>query len=78
MADSVYLTFRPRRVVASLALGVAVVVTVAFLARALVEGLTSFTYTIHWLETIPLLVVGVAFVVNAWLNERAETPKEQG
>lgn len=72
MADSPYLTFRPRRVAASLALGAGLVVLVAFAAKAVVEGLTSFTYTIHWLETVPVLVLGVAFLANAWLNERAE------
>lgn len=68
---SAYLHFEPRRVAVSLAIGVLAVVASAFATKALVEGLTSFTYTIHWFETVPVLVLLVAFVANGWLNERA-------
>lgn len=68
---SPYWTFRPRRVAASLAIGLAGVAGFAVLAKALVEGFTGFTYTIHWFQTVPVLVLLVAFVANGWLNERA-------
>lgn len=74
MASSAYLTFRPRRVAASLVIGAVVVVAVALLAKVVVEGLFGVPYEIHWTETVPFLVVGAAFVTNAWLNERAESP----
>lgn len=73
---SAYLHFEPRRVAASLAIGVLAVVASAYLAKTAVEGLTSFTYTIHWFETVPLLVLLVAFVANGWLNERAGEPAD--
>lgn len=71
MASSPYLTFRPRRVAASVAVALVGVPVLAVVVKGLVEGFTDLTYTIHWLETVPLLMLLVAFVANGWLNERA-------
>lgn len=73
---SPYLTFEPKRVAGSLLAAVVLVVVLAFVAKAVVEGLTDLTYTIHWFETVPFLVVGAAFVLNAMWNERAESAGE--
>lgn len=72
MARSPYLTFQPARVALSLLTGLVVVTIFAVATKALVEGTTDLSYTIHWFETVPVLVVLVAFVVNARLNERAQ------
>lgn len=68
---SAYLHFEPQRVAASLAIAIFAVVVSAYAMKGLIEGFTSFTYTIHWFETVPVLVLLVAFVANGWLNERA-------
>lgn len=70
MTQSPYLTFQPARVALSLLTGLVVVTIFAVTTKALVEGTTDLTYTIHWFETVPVLVLLVAFVVNARLNER--------
>ncbi len=70
MARSPYLTFQPARVALSLLAGLVVVTIFAVTTKALVEETTDLTYTIHWFETVPVLVLLVAFVVNAWLNDR--------
>lgn len=71
VASSPYRTFRPKRVAVSLLAAVAIVSVGAFAMKALIESTTSLTYTIHWFETVPLLVLAVAFVVNGALNEHA-------
>lgn len=76
MPRSPYWTFRPARVGLSLLAGLIVVPLFAVATKGLVEGTSDLTYTIHWLETVPPLVLLVAFVVNARLNERAEGSKD--
>lgn len=76
MARSPYLTFQPARVALSLLAGLVVVTIFAVSTKALVEGTTDLTYTIHWFETVPVLVLLVAFVVNARLNERGRGGEE--
>lgn len=76
MSRSAYLTLEPRNAVLSVVAAVVVVVVVGVVTKALVEGLTSFTYTIHWFETVPVLVLLVAFAVNGWLNERDRRDQE--
>lgn len=71
MASSPYLTFQPRRVALSLLAALVVVPAGALVTKTLVEGLTSLTYTIHWTETVPVIVLAVAFVINGMLGERA-------
>lgn len=68
---SPYLMFRPGTVLISVASAVIVVSAFAVAAKLAVEGLTSLSYTIHWRETVPLLVLAVAFVVNGSLNRRS-------
>lgn len=70
MARSPYLTFRPARAAISLLVGLVLVPVLAVVAKAVVEAATDLVYTIHWFETVPVLVLLVAFVVNGWLNER--------
>lgn len=70
---SPYLRFDARRVAVSLAAALVLVPLVSLATKAIVEGATSLTYEIHWFETVPLIVLGVAFVLNGWLNERAES-----
>lgn len=65
-----YLRFHPVPVLVSLALAAAAVPALALLARAFVERFTPLTYTIHWLETVPLLVLALGFVLNGLFNER--------
>lgn len=65
-----YLVFRPRRVLVSLTASALLVPAVALAAKAVIEALTSLTYTIHWLETVPLLVGLFAFVLNGAWNRR--------
>lgn len=74
---SPYLTFEPKRVAGSLVAAFVLVVALAFVAKAVVEGLTDLTYTIHWFETVPFLVAGAAFVLNAMWNERAPEDPSQ-
>lgn len=71
MPSSPFFSFHPRTVALSLVIALVVVLLFALGMKQLVEGLTSFTYTIHWFETVPFLVLAVAFAVNGWLNERA-------
>lgn len=70
MPRSPYLTFQPTHVALSLLAGLVLVPIFAVATKALVEGASDLTYTIHWFETVPVLVLLVAFVVNARLNER--------
>lgn len=65
-----YRTFVPRRVALSLAASL-LAVALALVAKAVVESLTPLTYTIHWLETVPLLVLLLAFILNGAWNQRA-------
>lgn len=70
---SPFLTFRIHRVAGSLLAALVLVPALAVATKTLVEGLTPLVYEIHWLETVPVLVLATAFVVNAWLNDRADT-----
>lgn len=54
----------------SLAAATVLVPALAVAAKAAVEALTTLTYTIHWAETVPFLVVAFAFVIHAAWNER--------
>lgn len=78
MARSALFTFRPGRVAASLVAALVIVPVLAVVTKAIVEGTTDLVYTIHWFETVPLLVVLVAFVVNGWLNERRRKGRSGG
>lgn len=78
MSRRSYLRFEPRTAVLALGLALALVPLGALLTKQLVEGATDLTYTIHWLETVPLVVLAVAFLLNGLLNERREQREAKG
>lgn len=55
----------------SLAMGSALVSLLALAAKFLVESLTPYSYTIHWLETVPVLVALFAWIVQRRLRRRS-------
>lgn len=67
---SVYLQFEPRKLATSLALALILVPALAVAAKAVVESLTPYTYEIHWLETVPVLILGFTLFINGELNRR--------
>lgn len=69
---SPYLTFEAPRVGMSVLAALVIVPLLSLLMKVLVEAATSLTYTIHWFETVPVIVLVFAFVINGLLNERAE------
>lgn len=72
--DSPYLTLRPRRAAASGVAGFLAVAAVALVTKTVVETLTRVVYTIHWLETVPLLTLLFAFVIHGEWNRRVPVP----
>jgi hypothetical protein len=75
---SPYLTFHPRRVAGSLTIALVLVPALALVTKTLVEGLTPLAYEIHWLETVPVLVVLFALGINGLWNERAREDRDEG
>lgn len=55
--------------------GFAVVATLAHAAKWIVESTTDLLYEIHWLETVPLITLLFAFVLQRmWRPEQADEP----
>ncbi len=41
----------------------------ALATQWVVETMTSATYTIHWLETVPIISLAFAWFIQKWLRE---------
>ncbi|MDX1611287.1 MAG: hypothetical protein R3185_02885 [Candidatus Thermoplasmatota archaeon] len=54
-----------------------IVPVVGLTTKVVVEGVTSWTYTIHWFETVPVLVVALAVALNGQWNQRARQGSSQ-
>lgn len=65
-----YWTVEPRQAAASVVLGTVAVAVLAMAAKLAVETATELSYTIHWFETVPLLALGMAWVINGEWNQR--------
>lgn len=58
----------PLRWSVALVLAFTFVAMAAFVMERLVESLTRYSYTIHWLETVPFLVVALAWIIQRQLQ----------
>lgn len=66
-----WLTFTLPRTGLAVVAALVVVPVAALVMKTLVESTTSMVYEIHWLETVPWLVILFTIVFNRLLNERA-------
>lgn len=69
MARSPFLVFQWRIAAGSLLAALVLVPLFALVTKLVVEAASDLTYTIHWFETVPLIVVLVAFLINGYWNE---------
>lgn len=65
-----YWIFDPKREAASAGLGFVAVAVVAAVAKTVIESATTATYTIHWIETVPLLTLAFAWIIHGEWNRR--------
>lgn len=74
-----YWIFDARRLAASAGLGFVAVAVVAVLAKTVIEAASTVTYTIHWIETVPLLTLAFAWIIHGeWARRRPpEVPEPE-
>ncbi|MGB0653027.1 MAG: hypothetical protein ACPGQL_07480 [Thermoplasmatota archaeon] len=60
----------------ALAASFVAVAVLANIAKLVVEGATDYSYTIHWYETVPLLVVGFAYLLQRRWRPATAPPAE--
>lgn len=62
-------TFALKRTGLAFVAAVILVPVPSIVVKTLVEGLTDMVYEIHWLESVPLIILLFTFVGNRLLNE---------
>lgn len=70
-------TWHGRRAAAALVVGYVAVGVLGLAAKTVIESTSSATYTIHWIETVPLLALAFAWIVHGEWNRRALDGEEE-
>lgn len=62
---------------AALAVGFAITVAGGYVYKFIIESTTDNSYTIHWLETVPLITIFIGFMLQREWNKANSADEEE-